>query len=126
MVTLQLFMTEPYISTLRQLRRSAGLTQGDVARILGTGGRSYIAMLESGDRVPHVRDSVLLSMLFGTDERILFPHLYSTTKDMFRSNMALAISDVLKESPPDADRLAFLRDALTTIELKDVVTPQAI
>jgi transcriptional regulator with XRE-family HTH domain len=94
-----------------------GLTQDDVARILGTGGRSYVAMLESGDRIPHVRDTVLLSMLFGTEEKILFPHLYSITKETFRSNMTLAIEEAMKESMPDQERLSFLRDALTSIEL---------
>ena len=79
-------MKEPYHTTLRHLRRGAGLTQDDVARILGVGGRSYVAMLESGDRVPHVRDTVLLSMLFGTMEADLFPHLYLTTKSQFQSN----------------------------------------
>ncbi len=110
-------MTNPYTSTLRHLRRSAGLTQDDVARILGVGGRSYVAMLESGDRVPHVRDTVLLSMLFGTENDILFPHLYSSTKERFRSNMTLALKEALAEIQPDPDRLRFLRDALTSVEL---------
>jgi transcriptional regulator with XRE-family HTH domain len=119
-------MTQPYTPALRQLRRSAGLTQDDVARILGVGGRSYVAMLESGDRIPHVRDTVLLSMLFGTECTVVFPHLYSITKDTFRSNVRKAIEEVLAEKPPDQERLGFLREALTSVELEENVAPADI
>lgn len=100
--------------------------QDDIARILGTGGRSYVAMLEAGDRIPHVRDTVLLSMLFGTKEAVLFPHLYSSTKDMFRSNVRQALEAALSEKGTDPDRLAFLREALTSVELEENVSPQNI
>lgn len=119
-------MNHPHTPALRHLRRSAGLTQDDVARILGVGGRSYIAMLESGDRVPHVRDAVLLSMLFGTEEAELFPHLYSITKERFRSNLSKAIEAAMQESAADPDRLSFLRDALTSVELDGNVELEAI
>lgn len=126
MASLMLFMNQPHTSTLRQRRRSAGLTQDDIARILGVGGRSYVAMLEAGDRIPHVRDTVLLSMLFGTDEAILFPHLYSTTRERFRSNMTLALREAMAEKQPDPDRLVFLRDALTAVELNGNIEPQKV
>ena len=120
-------MKEPYHATLRHLRRSAGLTQDDVARILGVGGRSYVAMLESGDRVPHVRDTVLLSMLFGTDEKTVFPHLYLTTKGMFQSNARKIIEAALAEGEASgSERIRYLRDALTTVELVGNVQPQDI
>jgi transcriptional regulator with XRE-family HTH domain len=123
MVTLQLFMNQPNTTALRQKRRSAGLTQDDIARILGVGGRSYVAMLEAGDRVPHVRDALLLSLLFGEEEQVLFPHLYSITKERFRSNVTLALREAMAEKQPDPDRLRFLRDALTSVELEGNVSP---
>ncbi len=126
MAMLILNMNQSYNAKLRHLRRSSGLTQIDLARILGTGGRSYIAMLESGDRIPHVRDTVLLSMLFGTKEAVLFPQIYSTTKDMFRSNVRQALEAALNEKDADPDRLRFLRDALTSVELEGNVPPQDI
>lgn len=119
-------MNHSQTPALRQLRRSAGLTQDDVARILGVGGRSYVAMLESGDRVPHVRDAVLLSMLFDTKEAELFPHLYSITKERFRSNMAFALKEALAERQPEPERLSFLRNALTSVELDGNVTPESL
>ena len=120
-------MKEPYHTTLRHLRRSAGLTQDDVARILGVGGRSYVAMLESGDRVPHVRDTVLLSMLFGTIEADLFPHLYLTTKSQFQSNARKVIEAALAEGEAnDSERVRYLRHALTSVELDGNVLPADI
>ena len=119
-------MNQPNTTALRLKRRSAGLTQDDIARILGVGGRSYVAMLEAGDRVPHVRDVVLLSLLFGTDEHELFPHLYSITRERFRSNVTLALREAMAEKQPDPDRLSFLRDALTAVELDGNVAPQDI
>lgn len=126
MVMPLIFMNHPQTQALRLLRRSAGLTQDDIARILGTGGRSYVAMLEAGDRIPHVRDTVLLSMLFGTDEALVFPHLYSSTKDTFRSNVRAALLSALGEKGADAERLKFLRDALTSVELGGNVAPQGL
>jgi transcriptional regulator with XRE-family HTH domain len=120
-------MKEPFHTTLRLMRRSAGLTQDDVARILGVGGRSYVAMLESGDRIPHVRDTVLLSMLFGTPEADLFPHLYLTTKGLFQSNARTVIEQALAEGEAvNSDRLRYLRDALTSIQLSENVQPEGV
>jgi transcriptional regulator with XRE-family HTH domain len=115
-------MNNSYNAKLRHLRRSSGLTQIDVARILGTGGRSYVAMLESGDRVPHVRDTILLSMLFGTAEAEIFPPLYLSTKDLFQSNAREAIETALAEGDQvNSERIRFLRDALTSIQLSENV-----
>jgi transcriptional regulator with XRE-family HTH domain len=117
-------MNNSYNAKLRHLRRSSGLTQDDVARILGTGGRSYVAMLESGDRVPHVRDTILLSMLFGTSEAEMFPHLYLSTKELFQSNARAAIETALAEGDrANSERLRFLRDALTSIALSENMAP---
>lgn len=113
-------MTEPIHTRLRQLRREAGLTQDDVARALGVGGRSYVAMLESGDRIPHVRDTILLSMLFGTEETKLFPRLYSSTRELFSSNLRQVIGAAIEEEGSStSERVRFLRDALLNVELED-------
>ena len=68
---------------VRHYRRTHGLTQDDLAILLGSGGRSYISMLESGDRVPHIRDAVLLSWLFDASPETLFPAVYLTIHEHF-------------------------------------------
>lgn len=118
-------MNEPIHTRLRHLRRSAGLTQDDIARCLGVGGRSYVAMLESGDRVPHVRDCVYLSLLFQTGSDLVFPHLYQHLRDEFQSNLRQAIEAVIaEEGSPSSGRVRFLRDALTSVELDGNVAPE--
>ena len=120
-------MNEPYHTALRHMRRSAGLTQDDVARILGKGGRSYVAMLESGDRVPHVRDVDLLSMLFGIKGNDVFPHLYSITRDMFQSNIQGVIDAALGEGEAhDSPRVKYLREAQTAVMLAGNTDPRYV
>jgi transcriptional regulator with XRE-family HTH domain len=121
-----IFMNQPQTTALRLKRRSAGLTQDDIARILGVGGRSYVAMLEAGDRVPHVRDAMILSLLFGEKEANIFPHLYSITRERFRSNVTLALKEAMAEKQPDPNRLVFLRDALKAVELDGNIEPQRV
>ena len=117
-------MNQPYHTALRHLRRKAGLTQDDVARILGKGGRSYVAMLESGDRVPHVRDVELLSMLFGINSTDVFPHLYSITRDLFQSNIQGVIEAALSEGElPTSERVQYLRQAQTAVALAENIDP---
>jgi transcriptional regulator with XRE-family HTH domain len=114
-------------TALRHHRRTAGLTQDDVASVLGVGGRSYIAMLESGDRIPHVRDTVLLSMLFGTPEAEIFPPLYLSTKELFQSNVRKLIEESLTAGEPaDSERLRFLRDALNSALLSNNVAQAGV
>jgi transcriptional regulator with XRE-family HTH domain len=111
-------MKDPYHQALRHMRRSAGLTQDDVAHIVGVGGRSYIAMLEAGDRVPHVRDVIMLSMLFGTSEVDLFPQVYLTSKEQFTSNATKLITLALEQGEdPGGERLKYIRNALTNVQL---------
>lgn len=117
-------MKDPYLTRLRQYRRSHGLTQDDLANVLGAGGRSYVSMLESGDRIPHVRDAFLLSMLFGASVEELFPSLYSTIKGHFQSNVRALIENSLQHpSEADASRVSFLRHALTESQIDSVIAP---
>ena len=119
-------MQEPKQPLVRQFRRTYGLTQDDLAILLGSGGRSYISMLESGDRVPHIRDAVLLSWLFDASPETLFPAVYLTIHEHFRSNMSRLIElAMLQEGDGSGDRITFLREALTAVELRGNVDPSA-
>jgi DNA-binding XRE family transcriptional regulator len=119
-------MQEPKHPAVRHFRRTHGLTQDDLAILLGSGGRSYISMLESGDRVPHIRDAVLLSWLFDAPMEALFPAVYLTTHEHFRSNMARLIElAALQAGDGGGDRVTFLREALTAVELRGNVDQTA-
>jgi transcriptional regulator with XRE-family HTH domain len=120
-------MQEPKHPLVRHYRRTQGLTQDDLAILLGSGGRSYISMLESGDRVPHIRDAMLLSWLFDAPPETLFPAVYLTTREHFRSNMARLIElAALQDGRADSDRVAFLRAALQAVELSNNSNPKSV
>lgn len=95
--------------------------------MLGVGGRSYVAMLESGDRIPQVRDTILLAMLFGTEEASMFPMLHSITRELFQSNVRQVIGAVIQEEgSATSERVKFLRSALTAVELDGNVAPDRV
>lgn len=111
-------MQETSKPTVRALRRTHGLTQDDLAALLGSNSRSYISMLESGDRVPHIRDAVLLAWLFNTEPADLFSGLYLSIRQQFRQNMRQLIDDALRDGAGESGRVAFLRQSLTAIEIQ--------
>jgi transcriptional regulator with XRE-family HTH domain len=117
-------MKEPYHTALRHRRRSAGLSQIEVARILGVGGRSYISMLESGDRVPTVRDTVILSLLFGSESSIVFPHVYQSIGELFKSNAKKYLEEMLQDSQnSNVEGIRYIRNALSDAELQGNIEP---
>jgi transcriptional regulator with XRE-family HTH domain len=117
-------MKEPYHTALRHHRRSAGLSQLEVARILGVGGRSYISMLESGDRVPTVRDTVILSLLYGSDSSVVFPQVYQSIGELFKSNARKYLEEVLQQSGDSSpESIRYIRNALSDAELQGNVEP---
>jgi transcriptional regulator with XRE-family HTH domain len=117
-------MNEPYHTALRHHRRSAGLSQIEVARILGVGGRSYISMLESGDRVPTVRDTIILSLLFGIEGQVVFPQVYISIGELFKSNAKKCLEEMLQDSQnSNVEGIRYIRNALSDAELQGNIEP---
>lgn len=98
-----------------------------MATLLGSRCRRQIAMLESGVRVPHIREVVLLSWLFETPAETLFPGVYLTTREHFRSNMATLMQRVgAQTGGQGGERLACLRRSLATLEMENSLAPLAL
>jgi transcriptional regulator with XRE-family HTH domain len=117
-------MNEPYHTALRHHRRSAGLSQLEVARILGVGGRSYISMLESGDRVPTVRDTIILSLLFGIEGQVVFPQVYISIGELFKSNAKKCLEEMLQDGQNSTvEGIRYIRNALSDAELQGNIEP---
>jgi DNA-binding XRE family transcriptional regulator len=118
-------MQEPKHTLVSQYRRSHGLTQDDLAILLGSSGHSYISMLESGDRVPHIRDAVLLAWLFDVQPETLFPAVYLTIHEHFRQNLSRLVELAsVQDGSSESDRVKFLREALKAVELRGNVAKQ--
>lgn len=60
---------------IRLLRRRAGLSQKDVAFLLGYKGHSQVSRFENGTRVPAADELLMLEVVFGVVPSGVFPHL---------------------------------------------------
>src|ERR1022692_1721174 len=69
-------MTEEYKRPhIRLLRRRAGLTQRDLAALLGYRSHSQISRFENGSRLPAASELLQLEVIFGVVPSGVFPHL---------------------------------------------------
>lgn len=57
---------------LRGFRKRSGLTQADVARLMGRLSPSPISRLENGEQMPDLRSALLLEVIFGASASQLF------------------------------------------------------
>lgn len=68
-------------SYLRTARRSWGLSQQDLALLLGFKSRAHISRLERDERAPSLESLIACLVLFGTSTPELFPGLYSDIEE---------------------------------------------
>ena len=62
---------------VRLNRRAAGLTEGELAYLIGHENGAVISRLESGGRPPTLRQCLALAVIFGVDVAELFPTLFT-------------------------------------------------
>jgi transcriptional regulator with XRE-family HTH domain len=110
------FMTSAFHSYLRKRRRQYGLSQDDIAAILGVYSRSHVSMLESGDRRPSAEQVYLLNLLFGEDEGQLFPGLFSGARRQLAVKLRLLLGQDNPARSGSAGRRKVLEDALRRLE----------
>jgi transcriptional regulator with XRE-family HTH domain len=60
---------------IRILRRRLGLTQKELARLLGYGSDSQISRLESGSRIPTLFEALILELVFEMGSALIFDTL---------------------------------------------------
>jgi transcriptional regulator with XRE-family HTH domain len=58
---------------VRILRRRLGLSQKELAFLLGYTSESQVSRLENGSRIPQFEQSLAIELLFGTERRSVFP-----------------------------------------------------
>jgi DNA-binding XRE family transcriptional regulator len=88
-------MSTQFAIDLRLARRKSGLTQGDVAQLIGTQ-QSTIGALEKGKRRPTVEQVCMLSLVFGRSFESLFADNLEAGRARLRANLpALPATRVL-------------------------------
>jgi len=66
-----------YPCRLRKYRKSAHLTQRELAILVGLGSQGALSGIEAGLKRPGTRIAISCELLFGVSMRELFPGLYS-------------------------------------------------
>jgi len=83
-------MSSTIATYLRRERRTWGLSQKELARLLGFRSRAYVSALERGLAMPSARVLIALSLIFGMNAGQLFPQLTEETEgEVLRSAAAL-------------------------------------
>jgi len=79
-------MSNQFAQDLRLARRKAGLTQDDVALLVGTQ-QSAIGAMEKGTQMPSVDQVCLFSLIFGRSFESLFAQSLERGRSVLRENM---------------------------------------
>ena len=90
---------------LRGFRKRSGLTQSDVARLLGRISPSPISRLETGEQTPDLRTALLLEVVFGASASQLFRTTFQQLAKKVRDRAALLEDSLaLQSDTPDTRR----------------------
>ncbi len=72
---------------LRTHRRTWGLTQKEVAKLVGFKSASHISRIEQARRHPSVEAALACQVIFGTPPGEMFPHTYTLVEDRVMRNI---------------------------------------
>lgn len=111
---------------IRVLRRRAGLTQAELAFLLGYRSHTQVSRMEKAERLPDGKDLVMLEVIFAIEPRSLFPHL----REKAEAVVAARIAKLLRNpgSEPHASpslKTAHLRRVLDAIQPRDATLVNA-
>ena len=87
-------------SFVRLLRRRAGLTQRDLAFLLGYRSESYISRLENGSRTARLTELLMLETIFG----VRISGVYPALRGRARRLVAAKVRDLRKRDAERHDR----------------------
>jgi len=73
--------------TLRAYRRTWGLSQRELAEILGFASRTQVSRLEHGKRIPGLETALACSTLFGVSLDDLFPQFVAEIEEKLREKI---------------------------------------
>lgn len=87
---------------LRTHRRVWGLTQHELALLMGFESAAHVSRIENGKRAPTIECALACQVLFGIPPREMFPHAYDVVeeriiRDVYRLHLALEHTTNLSE-----------------------------
>ena len=81
-------MSHHTLCALRTYRRTWGLSQQELADILGFESRTHVSRIEHGKRTPHIETALACSTLFGVSLDELFPQLAEEVEERLRERIS--------------------------------------
>ena len=86
---------------LRTRRRIWGLTQPELASLIGRGDASQISRIENGKSAPTVEVALACQVIFGIPPSVMFPHVHALLEERVMRNiyrLHLALSNTTNPS----------------------------
>ena len=99
------------------LRRRAGLTQADLAFLLGARSHTTVSRLERGQQVPDGRSLVILELVFGVAPSGVFPAL----RERIEAVVAARIEKLVRVSERESSAQSLSRPSVKAIHLNRVL-----
>jgi DNA-binding XRE family transcriptional regulator len=116
-----MFMNHKPISLFRSSRRRSGLTQDDVAFLVGLRAASQVSRHESGEREPDLRLALGYKLIFNATVHELLPHIYFEVAQQIssRAQTLLNQESEIPESQRSTCKVVNLQDLVRRIETID-------
>ena len=97
---------------VRSLRRRWGLTQKEVATVVGGGGRNRVSRVERDLSLPDAREILAYSLLFGARPARIFPRIYCKLEERLMQGAYRLDQRLERRRSPEALRKRQLLDKL--------------
>jgi transcriptional regulator with XRE-family HTH domain len=97
-------MSSIIVTYVRKERRSAGLTQQELAQLLGLSSRTHVSALEHGIRIPTAQQVLAAQLIFGKTALQLFPYLSVDVVDRVAEVANTLLKDMEQNPSPRAQR----------------------
>jgi transcriptional regulator with XRE-family HTH domain len=108
---------------MRVLRRRLGLTQRELAFLVGYESDSQVSHIENGSRVPHLAEVLVLELVFGVPAVTVFPEIRQAVGHKIRARAQLLLSDLEKSSISGTPRISYktaqLENVLASLRSRD-------
>ena len=101
---------------VRSHRRKWGLTQVELARLVGLSSRSAVSRIERAERVPTTATIIACCIIFGLATPDLFPSLQEEIEEI----VCLAVAAIQEELANQSDKVSVRKRALLTQILERV------
>jgi len=107
---------------MRVLRRRLGLTQRELAYVIGYHDRSYISHIENGSRTPHLAEVLMIELVFGIPAVTIFPEIRSNVGTRIGHRVRQIVAD-MGESDSAHQRVSYkaaqLQRVLASLRSRD-------